>query len=373
MRIKCEKNILDTALNVVGSAINNRSPLPILSHVKIIAKNDRVDFIGTNLDQGIIHSCDAVIEDSGAVTCNYQLLKDFVSRSVGGEVTLESQENQKLKISTEQGHIQLASLPPEEFPSVPKFENEPALFLPFQKLEQMVKQVSIAVAPSGDETRPVYTGIRLLMQNNILELIGTDARRLAIAKFVTENNDEYLDIIVPAKALANLSRVFRSEVEKIAVGLEQNQVFFFSENTFYHCRLLDGHFPDHNQAIPVSFERTCRIPKDSFIRALSQVILVAQDKISPNLVRFKFEPNLLHLMTNTPEIGSAEQTISVDLEGDELEIAFNGSYIMEALKVIEEEEVEFFLQDSQKGACLKPNDSDGFSYVVMPIKLRQLV
>jgi len=374
MHLTCEKKIFEEAVNACARAINPRSPLPILSHLLLEAKGSSVRLTATDLDVGLSIGLEAEIQEAGSITCPARLMQDIVSKFPAGRVELKTLNEGRMQLSCGNSKYELSTLPAEEFPSLPDLDETSSAQLPQNSLKTAIKQVAIAAASSQDESRAVMTGIHITLEKGSLNLVATDGRRLACVRKIVDVpliGEEKLSVVVPARALIELSRLIHSEGD-VALKVGRSQAFFKFENYSLHCRLLEGRFPDYTKVVPTSFVRTCRIGREDFIQSLKRMLVVAQEKRSPNLIRLKFEDDSLQLSANTPDLGSGDERLPVSFDGDPLTIGFNGKYLVDGLGVLDSEEIQFDLQEETKSAVIRPLGDNSYDYVVMPVKLRDV-
>lgn len=371
MHLDCEKTVLENALGQVSRAISARSPLPILSHVLFEARGDELRLTATDLNMGIQLSIPVRVQDEGSTTCSARLLAEIVGRLPAGPMSLETAREGALKVRSGRAQFEVATLPAEEYPSLPAAADVPTLRLPRNVLRTMVNRVGIAAADS-DEARPVMTGILTVLEPERITLVATDGRRLArMSAALEEDEGRLARVVIPAKAMHELAKVFGEGEGDVEVRVAESQAFFRVPGVQFHCRLLEGTFPDFNRVIPKTFQRSCRLGRETMASALRRMVIVAKEKESPDLVRMEFEPDRLTLSANTPDLGSAREEIPALLEGEPLTIAFNGKFIVEALAVLDSDEVQMDLQDESHSAVLRPLDDAGFDYVCMPVRLRE--
>jgi len=236
----------------------------------------------------------------------------------------------------------------------------------------MVSRVGVAAA-EADESRPAMTGILTALEDQRITLVATDGRRLARMSTMLEDSAErQARVIVTARAMHEMVKIFGDGEGQVEVLVAESQVFFRVPGAQFHCQILVAPFPDFNRVIPRQFQRTCRLGREALANSLRRMIIVAQEKDSPNLVRMEFEPERLVLSANTPDLGSAREEIPALLEGEPLTIAFNGKYVLDCLAVLDADEVQFDLQDESHSAVLRPLDDPDFDYVCMPVRLREL-
>lgn len=371
MRLDCEKTALEGALGQVSRAISSRSPLPILTHVLLEARGDELRLSATDLNVGIQIAIPVRVEEEGATTCSAKLVSEIVSRLPAGPLNLETAREGALRLKSGRAQFEVPTLPAEEFPSLPSPANAPGLVLPQRVLRAMVNRVGTAAADS-DEARPVMTGILTLLEASQLTLVATDGRRLArMSAALEEDEERHARVIIPAKAMSELVRIMGDKDGEIQVRLAESQAFFQVPGVQFHCRLLEGTFPDFNRVIPKQFQRTCRLGREALMGSLRRMVIVAQEKDSPGLVRMEFEPDSLRLSAYTPDLGSAREEIPALLEGEPLTIAFNGKYLLDALAGFDRDEVQLDLQDESHSAVMRPLDDPSFDYVCMPVRLRE--
>lgn len=374
MQLTCEKKKFEEAVNACARAINPRSPLPILSHLLLEARGSEVKLTATDLDVGLSIQLEAEISEPGSITCPARLMQDIVSKFPAGRVELNTLAEGRMLLSCGSSKFELSTLPAEEFPSLPELDETSSAQLPQSSLRSAIKQVSVAAASSQDESRAVMTGIHVTLEEGSLTLVATDGRRLACSRKQVDVplvGEEKLSVVVPARALIELSRLISSDGD-VSLKVGRSQAFFRFDTYSLHCRLLEGRFPDYTKVVPTSFNRTCRIGRDDFVQGLKRMLVVAQEKRSPNLIRLRFDEDTLQLSANTPDLGSGDERLPVVYEGDTLTIGFNGKYLVDGLAVLETEEIQFDLQEDTKSAVIRPLGDTSYDYVVMPVKLRDI-
>lgn len=373
MHVKIEKAQLEEGLQVASRAIHGRSPLPILSHVLLKASHETLELTATDLDLGLQTRLPAEVEQPGSLTCPARLMSEIVAKLPAGPVELHLVQEGLLAIRSRRSEFHVSTLPAEEFPSLPSAEEAPSVSINQGLLKTMVRRVAVAAA-SQEETRAVMTGLLTILKPDSITLVGTDGRRLAcMRRELPRDDNRDTQAVIPARALLELVRVLSNEEEEVGLAFTPGQVFFHLPTTSMHCRLLEGTFPDFEKVIPKEFQRNCRVGRDALLEGMKRMLIVAQEKQSPHLVRLDFGSERLRISANTPDLGSGKEEIPVVLEGDELTIAFNGRYIVDGLTVLETEELEFNLQDETRSAVLRPYGESGFDYVLMPVRLREPV
>lgn len=369
MQIQTEKALLQEALETVSRAVNSRSPLPILSHVLLVATETALHLTATDLDMGLRVTIPCHTVHTGSVCLPAALLKEIVGKLPSGLVGLHAEQEGRITLLSGRSKFVVTTLPAEEFPTLPE-SNAARIDLPQKALKDAIRGVMPAVAKS-DESRAVMTGVRVELEGGHLVLVATDGRRLAWTRYEV-STDEGQVVIVPGRALTEVARACTDTEDPIALRLQDNQLFVAVRNLEMHCRLLEGVFPDWKRVLPTEFQRFCRVGREALKAGLQRVLVVAQERQSPNLVVLDFAEDRLLLSTNTPDMGFATEEMPCVLDGPPLKIAFNGRYVLDSLAVLSCEEVHLDLQDDTRSAVLHEGDPN-LRHVLMPVRLREAV
>lgn len=373
MQLECEKNHLVQALGTVSRAINPRSPLPILSHVLFQSQGDTLSCTATDLDFGVVIQVPASSIDSGSVACPAKLLGEIVGRLPGAPVRLKAQNDGRLHIHCGRSKFEISTLPAEEFPGIPQLGDQAQVGISQKLFKSAIRRVAFATA-SGEESRAVMTGVYTHIDGSQMTLVATDGRRMAYQELAVENPDGLqVQAIVPGRAMQELSRLLGDSDESVFFSLAQGQFYCSLGHVSMHSRLLEGVFPDYRRVLPQSFQRFARVGRESFQSALQRMLVVAQEKQSPNLIVIDFDSDTMVLSANTPDVGVATEEVAVVYEGEPLKIAFNGKYVVDALGVLDCEEIEIDLQDDTRSGVIRPYSEQSYKYVVMPVRLREVV
>lgn len=372
MLIKISKTILQDLITPASRVVSPKSPLPIAHNVKIeTVGGGFVTATGTDFEKTVQTRAEAVVEEPGGACIPSRLLVDIVSKLPAGEVVLSTEVEGRCTIACGKSTFEVSALPTHEFPAMPTLDEVQEITLPAELLSESVKLTAIAAAGPGEESRAVMTGIHLQADENSLVLTATDGRRLACHHAEIIGGD-VVGAVIPAVALVELSKHLK-DGDDVSVKIGRTQAAFTVGDVRIFTRLLDGRFPDASKVVPTQFSRSCRLSRTDLVAGLKQILITAQEKRSPGLVRLQFEDGSLTLKSNTPDLGSGEVTLATVYEGEAMIIGFNGKYLLDALGVLDCDEVQFDLQEETKSAVLRPSGTSHYDYVVMPVKLRDVV
>lgn len=365
--MKCiiEKSQLITSLSMVSKGMSSRSTLPILSGIYIEATGGKLVFQTTDLEITIKTSTQALVEKEGMTVVPGKLFLDIIKSFSEAAITLEL-INTTLNISCLESTFTINTLDPADFPTFPDIVTNKTVSLPTDSLASMIKRVSKAV--SRDESRAVLTGILFKVKSNTLQLVATDSYRLAVVKKELEDflSDDF-ELIVPGSVFDEISRLSINEKELIIKDSDNQIVFSFGE-TIFITRKIEGNYPNYEQIIPSQKALTAIIETDTLLAAVKRAAILAQSH-TPIRLSFSTITQTIEISSSTQDVGGANEKISAQIEGEDLEIGFNHQYILDGLVSIQNEELLFEAQTALKPGIIKSVSDDSFFYLTMPVRL----
>ncbi len=369
MKVTCRPAVLSQALQVVSRAISSRTTLPILNNILIETTSEGLALTATNLEIGIRKVVPAEVSMEGSTTAPARLLTDFVSTLPDQELemTLDA-STQSLNLRCGRFDTHIKCIEAEEFPPGPRPDEGDRLEVALDELTTAVEQTQMAA--STDEARPVLTGVQVQVQGGNLTLAATDGHRLAVRKLGAGGAPELeASLIVPARALAELSRVLKGEPGRVEVIISKarNQIFFKAGSSELTSRLIDGKYPNYAQVIPNKSSTTVKVPTAELNQTVRAVSLFARD--SANVIRVKAQAGSLVLSATTNEVGDSRAELPATVDGSDIQIAFNARYVLDALAVIGEDEVELLFDGPLSPGLLRPPGKDHYLYVIMPVRV----
>jgi DNA polymerase-3 subunit beta len=369
MKVTCRPAVLSQALQIVSRAISSRTTLPILNNILIETTSEGLALTATNLEIGIRKVVPAEVSMEGGTTAPARLLTDFVSTLPDEdlEMTLDG-ATQSLSLRCARFDTHIKCIEAEEFPPGPRPDEGDRLEVALDELVSAVEQTQMAA--STDEARPVLTGVLVQIQGGALTMAATDGHRLAVRKLAaTGPADLEASLIVPARALAELSRVLKGEPGKVEVIISKarNQVFFKAGSSELTSRLIDGKYPNYAQVIPSKSSTKVKVSTSELTQTVRAVSLFARD--SANVIRVKAQPGALILSATTNEVGDSKAEMAADVDGSDIQIAFNARYVLDALGVISDDEVELLFDGPLSPGLLRPPGKDHYLYVIMPVRV----
>lgn len=368
MKLTIAKEQIMNGLQAVQNVVGTRTTLPILSNVLLRADGERVEFTATDLDVTISCAVEGTVQTPGVTTLPVKKLFNIVRELAGTELDLEVDEKNVCSLRSGPSFYKIKGLAPEEFPPLPRFEEEGKLSLPQQKVKAMLRRTCYAA--STDESRYVLNGIFMSLKEQKLTMVATDGRRLALTEEEVELPEKAAgEFIVPSKAVSELTRLLL-DVGVVEIQFTPNQAAFTlraekQPSILVVTKLIEGNYPNYRQVIPQETKERIALSREELLHALRRAEIMTSEK--QNSVRLTFGKNNLAITANTPEVGEARETIAINYKGNEFAVAFNPAYVIDPLNALDNDEVYLELIDELSPGLLKINGP--FLYVVMPMRL----
>ena len=387
MKVSCLQENLSRGLAIVGRAVSLRSVLPVLHNILLATEQSQLKLSATDLSTSITCWLGAKIEEEGASTVPARLLVDFVNSLPPEQIDLELvTRTQTLHLKCARTEANIKVIDAQEFPLIPTGIEDRKITLQPEALRQMIEQVTLAAAT--DESRPILTGVLADFQEEKVTLAAADGFRLSVRSApLSEPVPEAMSlqdpvgrVIIPARALQELGRVAAEEGEPVEMTIPsaRNQVLFHLAGGALGgpievvSQLIEGNFPDYTQIIPTSYNTRTVVDTKEFLRAAKIALLFARD--AANIVRVQMtpgegEPGSLTLAATAAEVGDNVGQIDATIEGQAMEIAFNGRYLIDILNVIDSAQVALETSAPSSPGVFRPVGDEDFVHVIMPMHI----
>jgi DNA polymerase-3 subunit beta len=371
MEFTIHRDDLLRGLQKCQSVAEKRSSMPILSNVLIEVRESDLRLTATDLEVSFSGVYSAQVVRGGAITVQARKFYEIVKELPAQEVSILARENQWLHISSGSTEYNLVGLPAEEFPKVMKLEVIDWVELETTTMRDMIERTIYAV--STEETRYNLSGIyfeKVTVEDNLnLRLVATDGHRLSL---VERNLPEVRKlgfgkgVIVPRKGMQELVRMLE-ECEKIQLSFVDNTLVFKIDDSYLMMRLVDGEFPDYNTVIPKKLYREISIDRMKFMEMLRRMSVISTERYRG--VRCNFFTNRMEIISNNPEIGDAREELPITYEGEDMTVAFNPRYFLDALSVMKSQVIQGRMVDDSSACTISGTEDEGFLAVIMPMRL----
>ena len=368
MKFTCEKYLLSLAVSTAGRAAASKSPIPALEGLLLEAGEAGVRITGFDLKKGIYTNFAADVAQTGSVVLSARLFGDIVRKLPDGIVTVASDEYNSVNITCGNADYNVVGTSAEDYPELPSMDRGSSITVSQEILSGMIAQTSFAI--STNESRPVYTGALLEVENGVLTMVTVDGYRLALRKEAVVSCDvDAVRFIVPGSALSDVEKICISPEENVTVTVGSKHVSFSVGDTVLISRRLEGDFLNYRKTVPFEFPVQLKALRADLIRCADRVSLIIDDR-SKNPLRCCFGDGSLYITCATP-LGRAEDVCPLEGNGGGLVIGFNNSYLLDALKAAPAEKLTVNLISGSSPCVITPEDGgDKFLYMILPVRLR---
>ncbi len=367
MKFTITREKLQEGLVAVAATVPTKTTLPVLSNILVEASKDGIRLSGTDLDIAVSTTVPASVDKEGGITLPARKLVEIVRELPSGTIQFTSSGEQRVAIECGKSRFKLLGLPKEEFPAFPTVKFAGGWKVKAVELHKLISHV--AFAASTEESRPILNGVLWELKPERMRMVATNGHRLAKMDVPVTGGETQADLIVPPKALEQIRRLFSGD-EELEIAKSDNHLGFRTETTQVFTRLIEGPYPNYEQVIPRDNDKSATIERSTLTAALRRMSIVASDQT--HRIRLAFTSASCKLSVQTPDLGEAQEEITVTYDGDPLEIGFNASYLLEILKYLPTDEVRLTLKAPERAVTCEPvgwDDPASYLTLVMPLRL----
>ncbi|MDR2648272.1 MAG: DNA polymerase III subunit beta [Clostridiales bacterium] len=369
MKIIADKEKLLENLNTVSHAVSSRTTQQILECILIQAE-DSLRVYGNDLELGIESAdIEAEIEEPGSVALEAKIFLDMVRRMPAGLIQIEADHQNITKIKSGRTEFKVLGQPGDEFPIPEKMKQDLGFETNAADFKEMIRQTIFSVAI--DESKPVLTGELLQIKDGCIHLVSVDGFRISYrrGKEAMIEPEAVKAVVVPAKSLNELGRILPSDGEsRLNFYIQDSHILFRTENYTLISRLLEGEFIRYNQIFSEDFSTLINIDRQQLLMSLDRASLLTRSNKN-NPVKLSIGQDTVVITSNT-ETGTSYDETSADIDGSPLEIAFNPKYLIDALRVIDDENVVMTFTGALSPCILRGASIDYYKYLILPLRLR---
>lgn len=366
MKVKIERKELLTGLQRIQGVVEKKVTMPILSNVKIETDSNAIRLTATDLEIGIVGSAKGEVLEKGGIAVSAKKLYEIVRELPDGAINITVLDGGRLELRSGSSLFVLMCAPVEEYPAIPEIGKGKIISIEKKILSEMIKKTIFAVGEN--DTRYILNGAMLNLSKESVQIVGTDGHRLAVIEKAIKGPSDGTTAIVPKKALTEVKKLIDEDGDdNIEMGFGKNLILFKRGNVEIICRLMEGTYPNYKQVIPAKNEIKISVNKKNLEGALRRVSVISREKA--NAVKLELSEGRITAVTTNPDMGEATEDIPVEYNGQPIFIGFNARYILDALSVIEGEEVILELQDSLSPCIIKDKADKDYLCVVMPMRL----
>lgn len=367
MKIICSKNNLLKSVNISLKAVPSKTTMPILECILIDATTNQIKFTSNDMELGIETIVEGTIYEKGMIALDAKILYEIIRRLPDNDVTLATDDNYTATITCEKAKFHIPGKSGEDFAYLPSIEREEPLTISQYTLKEMVRQTIFSIAVN--ENNKLMTGELFEIKNNCLKVVSLDGHRIAIRKMELKKNYNDKKVVVPGKTLNEISKILSGEIDdQVSIYFSKNHIVFEFDKTIVISRLIEGEYFRIDQMLSSDYETKLQINKKEFLNCIDRATLLVREGDK--------KPIIIHITDTKMElkidsaIGSMNEDIDISKEGKDIMIGFNPKFLIDALKVIDDEMITIYLVNP-KAPCFIRDDQETYTYLILPVNFNQ--
>ena len=366
MKTTIKREDLLTPLQHVIGAVERRQTLPILGNVLFKSTDGDLTVSATDLEIEMISSVSTESSDDFQTTIPARKLLDICKALPDSSSINFSVEETRVSLTSARSRFTLATLPAKDFPSLDEIAVQQSFSIPQKLLKSLFDKTSFAMAQQ--DVRYYLNGILMEISPTSVKLVATDGHRLALSEAQLDSGvSEERQIIIPRKAVMELSRLLDSSDNPAKCELSQNHFRIETESLVFTTKLIDGKFPDYDRVIPVDGNKTMQVERETLKQSMSRIAILSNEKYRG--IRLGLTTGNLSIQAHNPDQEEAEEELPVEYDESDMEIGFNVTYLIDVLNVLASKMVQIKLKDSNSSAIISDSEDESSLYVVMPMRL----
>lgn len=363
MRIIAPKQELMKSLGIVLRAVPSRTTMNILYCILIDATVDTIRFTANDTELGIETTVDGTIEERGLICLDAKMFSEIIRKMPEDDVTIEVGNDFQTTISCEKSVFRIVGKDATEFSPLPEIDRADPVKLTHFQLREMIRQTIFSISPN--DANKVMTGEYLQIRENEIRLVGLDGHRIAIRRLLADEAYENREVIIPGKTMNEIGKILTGEMEdEVKLYFTKNHILFEMEGTTVVSRLIDGVYFRVDQMLSNDYETKITVKKSALSSAVDRALLFTSEADKRPLV-LTIGQDSMNMRIASP-MGSMSDDVDISAEGKDLKIGFNPKFILDALRVIDDEDINIYFLNS-KAPCFIRDEEQSYIYMVLPV------
>ncbi|MCI8518218.1 MAG: DNA polymerase III subunit beta [Hungatella sp.] len=365
MKLTFKKDDLLNGINIVLKAVSSKTTMPILECILIDASTDIIKLTANDMELGIETTVEGTIEERGKIALEAKLLSEIVRKLSGGEspIIIESDEKYTTTISCESSVFHIQGKDGEEFSYLPYIEKDSYISLSQFTLKEVIRQTLFSI--SVNDSNKMMTGELFQVEDYILKVVSLDGHRMSIRKIALKEKYEAIKVIVPGKTLSEISKILNGDNDsEVLIYFGKNHILFEFDATVVVSRLIDGEYFRIEQMLSSDYETKVTVNKKEFLDNIDRAsILIRENDKKPIILNITDEQMEMKMNSS---FGSMKSEISIRKAGKDIMIGFNPKFLMDALRIIDQEEVDLYMMNP-KSPCFIKDQEESYIYLILPV------
>lgn len=368
MKIICNKSDLVKSTNIVMKAVSGKTTMPILESILIDVDNDTIKMTGNDMEMGIETIVKGEIVQEGSVLVEAKMFFEFIRKMPSDEIVIEN-DDVNVILTSGKAEIKLAVRDKDEFPALPDIDKDNKITVSQFTLREMIRQTIHSI--STNESSKLMTGELFEIKDNEFKITSLDGYRISIRKVFLKESYETVKVVIPGKTLNEIIKIISGGIEEeVNIYFTDKHVLFEFDDTIVLSRLIEGEYYRIDQMLSGDYETKVVVNKATIFGCIDRASLLIRDSEKKPIVLNVTDGNL-NIDVNS-SMGSLDENIDIVKEGPDIMIAFNPKFMMDALKVIEDEEISIYFINSKAPFFIK-NDDGSYIYLIVPVKLNAVM
>lgn len=363
MKIICSKNNLQKSVNIVLKAVPSKTTMPILECILIDATQGKIKLTANDMELGIETTVEGEILEKGIVALDAKIFSEIVRKLPENTVTLETDSRLNTTITCEKAKFNIPGQSGEDFTGLPNVEKNDSISISQFTLKEVIRQTIFSIA--ANENNKIMTGELFEINGDILRVVSLDGFRVSIRKIELKDNYEKKKVIVPGKTLTEISKILSGETEDMVhIFFTDNHILFEFDETIVVSRLIEGEYFRIDQMLSSDYETKISINKKELLNCIDRAtLLIKEGEKKPIIIHIT--DGSMELKINS-QIGSMNEDIDIVKEGKDIMIGFSPRFLMDALRVIDDETVDIYLVNP-KAPCFIKDEKQSYIYLILPV------
>ena len=367
MKIICSKSNLSKGVNIALKAVPSKTTMPILECILIDATANQIKFVTNDMELGIETMVDGTISEKGMIALDAKIFSEIIRKLPDNDVTIQTDDKLNTLITCEKAKFNIPGKSGEDFVYLPMIERDASITLSQFTLKEMIRQTIFSIAVN--ENNKLMTGELFEIKDNYLKIVSLDGHRIAIRRMELAKDYEDRKIIVPGKTLNEISKILSGEVDdQVTIYFTKNHILFEFDQTLVLSRLIEGEYFRIDQMLSSDYETKLKINKKEFLSCIDRATLLVREGDKKPIIINITDTSMV--LTIDSAMGSMNEEIDIVKEGKDILIGFNPKFLIDALRVIDDEEITIYLVNP-KAPCFIKDDKGSYTYLILPVNFSQ--
>ena len=367
MKISIRKANLLQGITTVSKAVSNKTTHPVLSCILVEASGGVIKLTANDMEIGIESYVDGTVIEDGKVALEAKLFSDFIRKLPDSDISIESDKDNKTLIKCERLEFNLPGKSGNDFSNLPVVSKDKYITISQFALRDVINQTIFSI--SDNENNKLMTGELFEVSNNRLSVVSLDGHRISIRYIDLKGDNSDIKVVVPGKSLSDISKIMNGGVDDpVNIYFNENNILFEFDNTKVVSRLIEGEYFRISHMLSVDYQIKMKINKREFLDSLDRATLLIKES-DKKPIRLSIEDRNLGLKISSL-IGSLNDEIDIEKEGNNLVIGFNPKLIIDALRVIDDENVTIYFNNT-KSPCVIKDDAGSYIYLILPMGINE--